>query len=183
MLAGSCCGGLGTKLSLVPSLLLYPKTPARGQLPVACLCCSRVGCSPSFWSSLSCQSQLQCHRHLNPLATSARSAAVAHLSELLGLGTPIGAPEFVAACARERLEQERGLLAELPQLPDLQCAWLLLLFCATPRAQHLLRTVSPSQSAAYAEAHDRAVWDTLQALLGERGAAWPEARRLAFLPA
>ena len=101
----------------------------------------------------------------------------------VALGTPIGAPEYVAACARERLEQEQGLLAELPQLPDLQCAWLLLLFCAAPRAQHLLRTVPPSQSAAYAEAHDHAVWGTLQALLGERGAAWPEARRLAFLPA
>ena len=97
----------------------------------------------------------------------------------VALGTPIGTPEYVAACARERLEQEQGLLEELPQLPDLQCAWLLLLF----RAQHLLRTVPPSQSAAYAEAHDHAVWGTLQALLGERGAAWPKARRLAFLPA
>ena len=37
--------------------------------------------------------------------------------------------------------------------------------------------------AAYAGAHDHAVWGTLQALLGERGAAWPDARRLAFLPA
>ena len=32
----------------------------------------------------------------------------------------------------------------------------------------------------YAEAHDHAVWGTLQALLGERGAAWPDARRLVF---
>ena len=92
---------------------------------------------------------------------------------VVALGTPIGAPEYVAACARERLEQEQGLLAELTQLPDLQCAWLLLLFCAAPRAQHLLRTVPFFQSAAYAEAHDHAVWGTLQ----------PEARRLAFLPA
>ena len=75
------------------------------------------------------------------------------------------------------------MLAELPQLPDLQCAWLLLLFCAAIRAQHLLRTVPPSQSAAYAEAHDHAVWGPPQALLGKRGAAWPEARRLAFLAA
>ena len=55
--------------------------------------------------------------------------------------------------------------------------------CSSFAPQHLLRTVPPSQSAAYAEAHDHAVWGTLQALLGERGAAWPEARRLAFLPA
>ena len=31
-------------------------------------------------------------------------------------------------------------LDKLPQLPDLQAAWLLLLFCTSPRAQHLLRT-------------------------------------------
>ena len=71
-----------------------------------------------------------------------------------------------ASCARERL-QEQGLLAELPQLPDLQCAWLLLLFCAAPRAQHLLRTVPPSQSAAHAETHDHAA--TARSLARMRG--------------
>ena len=80
----------------------------------------------------------------------------------VALGTPIGAPEYVAACARERLEQEQGLLAELPQLPDLQCAWLRLLVCAAPRAQHLLRTVPP---------------------YCKRSSASADARRLAFLPA
>ena len=51
-------------------------------------------------------------------------------SGFVALGTPIKTPEFVVACARERLDQEQGLLDELPQLPDLQSAWLLLLFCA-----------------------------------------------------
>ena len=45
------------------------------------------------------------------------------------LGTPVGHPEFVRAWIGDRLQEERKLLAELPQLPDLQCAWLLLLFC------------------------------------------------------
>ena len=53
------------------------------------------------------------------------------------------------------------------RLPDLQSAWLLLLYCCAPRAQHILRTVPPDQSAAYAEQHDAAVWNTLWALLGE----------------
>ena len=50
------------------------------------------------------------------------------------VGMPIGAR--VAARARERLEQEQGLLAELPQLPDLQCA------CAAA-----LRELSAAESA------------------------------------
>ena len=41
-------------------------------------------------------------------------------------------------------------------------------------------TVPPSRSTDYVEAHDHAVWAILQALLGERGAAWPEARRRAM---
>ncbi|CAK9101722.1 132 kDa protein, partial [Durusdinium trenchii] len=76
----------------------------------------------------------------------------------------------------------QGLL----DLPDLQCAWLLLLYCAAPRAQHLLRTLPPDLSAGYANAHDQAIWDTLQVLLGGSptpdSAAWAAARRLTFLP-
>ena len=102
------------------------------------------------------------------------------------LGTPIGSAEYVARGTLQRLESERALLDELPLLPDLQTAWLLLLFCASPRAQHVLRTVPPEQSAAYASAHEDAVWHTLQRLLGEPGAVTPEwaaAREVAFLPA
>ena len=43
-------------------------------------------------------------------------------------GTPIGTPEYVRAWGAERLEAEDTLLRQLPQLPDLQCAWLLLNF-------------------------------------------------------
>ena len=50
------------------------------------------------------------------------------------LGSPIGAPEFVEAVLRERLAEERVFLEEIPQLPDLQCAWLLLLLCAALRS-------------------------------------------------
>ena len=65
-------------------------------------------------------------------------------------------------------------------------AWLLLLYCASPRAQHALRAVPPMDSAAYAAEHDQAVWTTVQHLLAEqdtRGREWHAARQIAFLPA
>ena len=48
---------------------------------------------------------------------------------------------------------------------DLQCAWLLLLFCASARANHLLRVVHPSWSDAFARAHDTAMWNCFRQLL------------------
>ena len=100
------------------------------------------------------------------------------------LGTPIGHPHFIASWAEGRMLTERELLNQLPRLPDLQCAWLLLAMCASPRANHALRTVPPLDIAGYAQAHDDAVWETLQACLG--GVASGEAdgaRKLATLPA
>ena len=76
------------------------------------------------------------------------------------LGSPIGPPDFIRSWADERMRTERQLLDHLPQLPDLQCAWLLLHMCASPRANHAIRTMPPSQSAAYANAHDGAMWTT-----------------------
>ena len=105
----------------------------------------------------------------------------------LALGVPIGHEEFVRSCARDRFAEERRLLAQLPLLPDMQCAWLLLLFCAAPRAQHLLRTVPPTAIAEYARAHDDEVWQTLQDMLGGRAGddeqTQSQARDIAFLPA
>ena len=100
------------------------------------------------------------------------------------LGTPIGHPHFIASWAEGRMLTERELLNQLPRLPDLQCAWLLLAMCASPRANHALRTVPPLDIAGYAQAHDDAAWETLQACLG--GVASGEAdgaRKLATLPA
>ena len=100
------------------------------------------------------------------------------------LGTPIGYPHFIASWAEGRMLAERELLNQLPRLPDLQCAWLLLAMCASPRANHALCTVPPLDIAGYSQAHDDAVWETLQACLG--GVASGEAdgaRKLATLPA
>ena len=98
----------------------------------------------------------------------------------VALGTPLGHPRFLAAHTDTRLLDEARLLQELFLLPDLQCAWLLLAMCASPRADHLLRTLPPSLSASNARGHDDAVWRCLLALLGEEVAA---ARRLALLRA
>ena len=54
---------------------------------------------------------------------------------------PIGHADFVGAHAAGRLEAEADLLQKLQRLPDLQSAWLLLAYCAAPRAQHLLRNI------------------------------------------
>ena len=67
--------------------------------------------------------------------------------------------------ARKTL-REQQLLQKLPDLPDTQSAWLILLLSAVPRANHLLRTVPPAQIASYAQAHDAAIWETLNKLLG-----------------
>ena len=103
---------------------------------------------------------------------------------LVVLSTPIGHPEFVRAWAAERMQEERKLLEQLPELPDLQCSWLLLSMCASTRANHALRTLPPSESRGYAAAHDAAIWETLQACLGgepldDAPHAWP----IATLPA
>ncbi|OLP83702.1 hypothetical protein AK812_SmicGene35526 [Symbiodinium microadriaticum] len=100
------------------------------------------------------------------------------------LGTPIGHQDFVQAWAARRLKEEERLLSQLPKLPDLQCSWLLLLLCASPRANHALRTVPPLEIQAYARAHDQAIWHTLkQCLGGAAEAEAPHAKTLATLPA
>ena len=82
------------------------------------------------------------------------------------LGSPVGHPDFIAAWTAQRMAQEQELLEHLPLLPDLQCAWLLLALCASPRANHALRTVPPPDISLYAQAHDAAMWATLLELLG-----------------
>ena len=49
------------------------------------------------------------------------------------LGTPVGHDTFVTAFGRDRTAKEHEFLDKLTRLPDLQSAWLLLLYCAVPR--------------------------------------------------
>ena len=55
-----------------------------------------------------------------------------------------------------RLDNEQKLLAAIPSIADLECAWQVLVLSSNPRRNHLLRILPPSQSSTYAAAHDAA---------------------------
>ena len=82
------------------------------------------------------------------------------------LGTPVGSELFVQNHLDDKLAEEQRLWEALPEIPDLQCAFQVLLQCASPRANHLLRTVPPSQVLTYAKGHDAGMWETFCKLLG-----------------
>ena len=79
---------------------------------------------------------------------------------------------------QRQLELKRAendsLLTCIPAVEDLQAASLLLRFCACPRANYLLRVLSPAATLPFAEAHDGAVDRCLFALLGFADAPLPE---------
>ena len=85
------------------------------------------------------------------------------------LGTPLGHREFVEAEVLHTSEEHATLLDSIEAVPDLQCAWLILLFCSAAGANYLLRVVHPSWSEAFAVLHDVAVWKCLCGLLDIRG--------------
>ena len=99
------------------------------------------------------------------------------------LGTPIGSEVYIAEKMEERISKERILWEAIRSVPDLQCAWQILLQSANPRANHTMRTMPPSLSAACCVAHDEGIWSTAKGLLGgipdERE---EEAHALATLP-
>ena len=90
---------------------------------------------------------------------------------IMVLGSPLGQDAYVAAQADMRLDSERQYLREISQVPDPQCAWLLLSQSAAARAVHTLRTVPPRLSQTYAEAHDTALWKTFCQILGAQDMA------------
>eukprot|EP00439_Symbiodinium_sp_Y106_P062212 s1908_g9.t1 len=49
----------------------------------------------------------------------------------LVLGAPLGSDAFVQLELRRKRETQDQLITRLPAVGDLQCAWLLLLFCAS----------------------------------------------------
>ena len=54
----------------------------------------------------------------------------------------------------DRIEDERRLWETVPSVPDLQCAWQLLVQSANPRTNHSLRTMPPSCTTEHARAFD-----------------------------
>ena len=82
------------------------------------------------------------------------------------LGTPMGNDAYVRAASTVRVEDESKLWERIGWVPDVQCAWQILLQCAGPRCHHWLRTVPPQQSAPYAASHDSGLWQAVATLLG-----------------
>ena len=77
------------------------------------------------------------------------------------MGTPLRHGDHVEAEVLTTNEEHTTLLNRIVAVLDLQCAWLLLLFCAPARANYLLRVVHPSCSDAFARAHDTSVWNSV----------------------
>ena len=96
------------------------------------------------------------------------------------LGSPLGTVEFCKAHAEARMAIEQQLLDWIPKVPTLQIGWLLLYFCAAPRANHLIRLLPPSLSTEYAERHDLAILECLESLL-QAGPLPDKAKRIAIL--
>ena len=82
------------------------------------------------------------------------------------LGTPVGTPEFVLQQLEQKVVEHETFLQRIPELMDLQCAWLLLLFCGVARANFFLRTVSPALSHSFATRHDEQIWRCFSTLVG-----------------
>ena len=81
------------------------------------------------------------------------------------LGSPVGSRDFIAAKLAQRLQEQDRLLSRIPRVPELQSAWLLLLYCAAPRSTYLLRTLPPADTAVFAAEHDAAIRRCLATLL------------------
>ena len=97
------------------------------------------------------------------------------------LGTPIGTPEFQATHLQATADQHSALLQRIPAIQDLQAEWLLLLYCASPRCNYLLRMLRPEITQPFAQAHDTAITLALAQLLDMRDLA-PTALGIAHLP-
>ena len=74
--------------------------------------------------------------------------------------------EFVRRLSEERISKEQHSWRAIAWVPDLQCAWQILLQCAGPRCHHYLRTLPPSQSDWYARHHDEGMMLAMEQLLG-----------------
>ena len=69
-------------------------------------------------------------------------------------GVPVGHSAFVQKWLADKEGSHLQLLARIPAVQDAQCAWLLLLMCAGPRANHILRNLPPSEVSEFGQHHD-----------------------------
>ena len=77
----------------------------------------------------------------------------------------MGHPSYILFQLEQKADEHEELLRRIPAIQDVQLAWLLLLYCAVPRANYWFRTVQPEFTAAFAERHDKDVWTCLCEIL------------------
>ena len=65
------------------------------------------------------------------------------------VGTPLGHQDFVRAQFEILSAHHHTLLARIPMVEDVQSAWLLLVHCASARANCVARVVEPQMAAAF----------------------------------
>ena len=81
------------------------------------------------------------------------------------LGAPVGHPDYIQSFLTQKGLEHDHLLEMIPQVQDVQAAWLLLLYCASTRANFFLRTVAPEFTLEFAERHDEQVFKCLSKVL------------------
>ena len=82
------------------------------------------------------------------------------------VGTPIGCDEYVRGAVQSKVVEQQSFTRAIMALPSSQVSWLLFLYCAVPRVNHLLRTIPPGQASAIAAQHDQLIAHAFSELLG-----------------
>ena len=100
---------------------------------------------------------------------------------LIILGAPLGSDVFSSQHLNNLSATHQELLSRLPELQDLQASWLLLLFCASPRSNYILRMLPPPATTEFSTRHDAAVATCLTELL-QSGPLPASALAIAHLP-
>ena len=73
--------------------------------------------------------------------------------------------KYIQTELRQLQAKQQPLFEALPDVPDLQTSWLLLLYCASPRVHYALRGVRPDLTRHFATEHDNAMHTCLARLL------------------
>ena len=82
------------------------------------------------------------------------------------LGCPLGHADFVTAQLETIARKHPVFWQAIPNVRDVQSAWLLLLHCAAARANFYLRVVRPDLVVQFARTHDASLWQCMCAILG-----------------
>ena len=86
--------------------------------------------------------QLEAHAEdLDAVVWKAHVNLPSESQDVVILGTPLGHPNFVQAHLRSMIDSHWSLLEMIQAVLDLQAAWLILLFCASARANFLIRAL------------------------------------------